>query len=229
MGVGMANDCGDAGMTVRHHCGSVDEGLSLEATSGVTPPLLPTLVVALVLGAASLLCREPDAPTSTAPTTAISTTLAPRSVAEPRSVVEPVTTGSIAETFVPATLAFPRQFPLVLTAQAVAPPQASARRPAAPRVATLRRTPPAKPPVPAEAVRGEAAPADPIAGIDTASRGASDDSMPNWSLPDLALPFAPAIETAGRVRDFVGGQGAMARTQATALSVAVVEVVEALR
>lgn len=207
-------------MTVRNHCGSTDEGLGMDATSGVTPPFLPTLLVALMLGAASLLCREPEV-SAPVPATAISTTLAPR------NIVEPVATGSIAEAFVPATLAFPRQFPLVLTAQAVAPPQASPRRPAGPRVATLRRMAPAKAPAPApaEAVHGEADPIPHVAGIDAMP----DASPSDLSLPDLALPFAPAIQAAGRVRDFVGGQGVAARTRAAALSGAVVEFVEALR
>jgi hypothetical protein len=208
----------------------------MDATSGVTPPLLPTLLVALVLGAASLICREPDAP-APVPATAISITLAPRSA----EASEATATAMAAENFLPATLAFPRQFPLVMAAQAPVPPQAAApgpHRPAGSRVATLRRTAPAKAAPAAEALHGQAAQADPIPHVATveakrvsggAVPAASGDLLPDLSLPDLALPFAPAIQAAGRARDFVGAQSTAARTQATALGGAVVEFVEALR
>lgn len=227
-------------MTVRNHCGSVDEGLSMDATSGVTPPFLPTLFVALLLGAASLVCRESDTPAPD-PTTSISTTLAPRSATAPVATIAAgmVDEAEAAVTFVPAALAFPRQFPLVLATQVAAAqtatpqtatPQVVAQgphRPAGPRIATLRRSAAGKTTHVAEPPRGEAPQADPIPHV--AKAETSGDVMPDLSPPDFALPFAPAIQTVGRVRDFVGVQGAAARTQVTALGGAVVEFVEALR
>lgn len=203
-------------MTERSQCGCANEGLAMDATSGVTPPLLPTLVVALVLGAASLLCRDADAP-APAPTA-----LAARIASAPATLVsEAVPTTP----FVPAALAFPHQFPLVVAVQTTAPAQAAApvpavaqHRPAGPRVATLRRVPPtqAAPEIPR---------ADPVTSVVRAEAPVEADGV----LPDLALPFAPVIEAVGRAHDFVGAQGAAARTQASALGGAVVDFVGTLR
>ncbi|MCJ2080904.1 hypothetical protein [Methylobacterium sp. J-090] len=199
-------------MTERNQCGCADEGLGMDATSGVTPPLLPTLLMALVLGAGSLLCREPDAP-APAPTA-----LAAQIASAPATLVaEAVPTTP----FVPAALAFPRQFPLAVAAQAGAPmPVIAQHRPAGPRVASLRRVAPPK-----AAVAPEIPRVDPVASVARAEVPVEADDF----LPDLALPFAPAIQAVGRARDFVGVQGAAARTQASALGGAVVDFVGTLR
>ncbi|KQP08584.1 hypothetical protein ASF28_20735 [Methylobacterium sp. Leaf99] len=213
-------DCEDAGMTERNQCGCADEGLGMDATSGVTPPLLPTLLMALVLGAGSLLCREPDAPAPApmaAPRTVISTTMAPRIVAAPAIQV-----AEAAPPFVPAALAFPRQFPIVVAAASMT--AVAQHRPAGPRVAALRRAAPAKTHIAEAAEVPRADPVASVAQVEAPAPAEADDL-----LPDLALPFAPAIRAVGRARDFVGIQGAAARTQASALGGAVVDFVGTLR
>lgn len=191
----------------------------MDATSGVTPPLLPTLVMALVLGAASLLCREPEVP-APAPTA-----LAARIASAPATLVSEA---GPATPFVPAALTFPSQFPLMVAAHIAAPVQGAAaapalaqHRPPGPRVAALRR------PAPVKAIAAPAAAqhADPVGTVAQAEVPAEADGL----LPDLALPFAPAIRAVGRARDFVGVQGAAARTQASALGGAVVDFVGSLR
>ncbi|KQU02223.1 hypothetical protein ASG60_17110 [Methylobacterium sp. Leaf469] len=218
-------DCEDAGMTERSQCGCANDGLAMDATSGVTPPLLPTLVMALVLGAASLFCREPEVP-APAPTT-----LAARIASAPATLVSEAVP---ATPFVPAALTFPRQFPLMVAAHVAAPvqgtppvqgtvaaPAVAQHRPSGPRVAALRR------PAPAKAIAAPAAAqhADPVGTVAQAEVPVEAGGL----LPDLALPFAPAIRAVGRARDFVGVQGAAARTQASALGGAVVDFVGTLR
>lgn len=188
---------------------TVQDALASESGSGMALPLLPTLVVAVIVAAASFLCSEPARVSSEAP--AIAAAVAESPAAQPASV-------DAAANFVPAALAF-RQFPFVVEARSEAP-----QRRAAPRVAartTIRRPDIAR----ADAIH--AAPAIMKAGpaapppVETASEDAP--------LPAIALPFAPAISALGRAGSFIGAQGTVAGARAVALGDAVVGLVGGLR
>lgn len=202
---------------------------------GVTPPLLPTLAMAAILGAASYLCQEPAivAPASV-PATAVAA--APEATAE--------------TPFIPAPLAFQAQFPLVIVAQAEPTAQAHRTGPRPARLAAPRRFE-----NPRLAVAKVAATADKASqGSDKASQGSEkvpqafarppqgrekalpfvaeaevshaaaegDEGvlpgigLPDVTLPDIALPFAPtirAVTQAGAAAGaFMGAKTAAAGT-----------------
>ncbi len=213
-------------MLARNQCGSETGTLGPAASTGVTPPLLPTLVVAVVLAAASVFCPDtrtaPAAPE--APAVRMSSMMAPAAEA-PAEVA-----------FMPAALAFPLQFPItaalpVETATRPAGlPQASlpqtslsqaaipAHRPAA-RIAARNRPAPAR-----GAQQGPAEPVPVVAGAEPAS-----PEVGEGVLPALALPFAPTLRIASRAANFVGVQSAAAGAKAVALGDAVVDLVGSLR
>ena len=168
---------------------------------GVTPPLLPTLAMAVILGAASYLCHEPAAvaPPASVPATALAA--APEATAE--------------APFIPAPLAFQTQFPLVVAQaepaiqarKAVARPAriAAPRRPEPPRVAT-------KAPLAAEKtpqVFEKALPFVPEAEVSQAAAETDGGllpavALPDVTLPDVALPFAPTIRAFSRASAAAG-------------------------
>ncbi|WP_375463078.1 hypothetical protein [uncultured Methylobacterium sp.] len=171
-------------------------------------PFLPTLVTALALGAASLLCREPvpAAPVSPAPSASVEPhafhAALPAEAALPRP---------------PAVLAFAQRYPLspALREPRAAPPTARLATAGPIRHACIgprcsegvpRRTDPlaAKPPQPA------------------AAEAEAGDGL----LPDLALPFAPAFAPAARV---AGEAAALVRTGAASIGGTVSVLVERMR
>ncbi|KQU29329.1 hypothetical protein ASG63_17760 [Methylobacterium sp. Leaf94] len=195
---------------------------------GVTPPLLPTLAMAVILGAASYLCHEP-APVAPASVPATAVAAAPEATA-----VAP---------FIPAPLAFQSQFPLVIVAQAEPAAQAhrTLPRPARlaaprgfehPRLAAAKVAPttdkapqvserapqaPARPPQ----VREKALPSAAEAEVSHAAAEGDEGvlpgiGLPDATLPDLALPFAPtirAVTQAGAAAGaFMGAKTAAAGT-----------------
>jgi len=185
---------------------------------GVTPPLLPTLVMAILLGGASYLCHEPTAaaPPASVPATAVA--------AAPEAVVE--------TTHIPAPLAFQTQFPLVVVAQAEPAPVVQAHR-AMPRTATRLVVAPRR--VEAPRVIGKAAPAADkplpfVAEVEAASAAADADE---GVLPEVALPFAPTIRAVTRASAaagaFMGAQGAALGAETATLGAAVSGWVERLR
>lgn len=168
----------------------------------VSLPFLPTLVIALALGAASLACREP-APAAPAP--AASVEPRPFHAAAPAEAALPRPPAAIAFAQYPPRLALPEAHP-------AAPPPPAARIAAA---APLRRActgqpctegPPRRP-APAAIVRPSAVEAE---------AGTGD------GLPDLALPFAPAARVVGEAAIFV-------RTGAAALGGSVSVLIDRLR
>ncbi|MFD1302627.1 hypothetical protein [Methylobacterium marchantiae] len=178
-----------------------------EAGSGMALPLLPTLAVAVIVSAASFLCQAPSAP---APATFVET----RMVEMESRPVQAEATETVAA-FVPAALAFRDQFPLrdhfVVSAEA-APRKATTRVAAKPN---LRRR---------DAARSDMAKADSVKTDATrppsvvAAKALPSSPEPLRAqaeaeenlLPDLALPFAPAISAISRAGSFVSVQSAVA-------------------
>lgn len=177
-------------------------------------PFLPTLVTALVLGAGSLLCREPAPATPVAPVPAApapAASVAPRAfhAAVPAEAALPRPPAAIAFAQFPPSLVLPdvRTAALPLPLPLPSPLPSLLPHPAA-RVATagtLRRActaprcaegPPRRPDPFSEAVRP--APVE------------AEAQMRDGLLPDLALPFAPAVRVVGEAAAYV-------RTGATAL------------
>jgi hypothetical protein len=190
---------------------------------GVTPPLLPTLMMAVILGAASYLCHEPGrepaavAPTASAPATAVAT--APQAVA--------------ATPYIPAPLAFQTQFPMVVLAQAEPTPAVQAHKAlprAAARLAAPRRLDAARVAgkAPAATATDKPLPFMPEAEAD-GTVAAADDGI----LPEVALPFAPTIRAVTRAGAaagaFVGAGGAAIGAETATLGAAVSGWVERLR
>lgn len=183
---------------------------------GVTPPLLPTLAMAMILGAASYFCHEPAAvaPPASVPATAVA--------AAPEAQAETL--------YIPAPLAFRTQFPLVVAAQADAMtvgsiPQIGKAVTRSARVAPRRlenpRVAAKAPPVVGRAppVVEQALPFADEAEVSSASAGSDEGvlpgiGLPDVALPDVALPFAPTIRTvseAGAAASaFVGAKSAAA-------------------
>lgn len=192
---------------------ALDSGLS----RGVTPPLLPTLVMAAILGAASYFCHEPTAVVTPAPVPATAVAAAPASVAE--------------APFVPASLAFPLQFPqtpvpMIAVAEAeVARPVAAHRATRPARVAAPRREVPrvvAKAPDATPIPSPASAPDRPLPfAAEETTVASSDEGL----LPAIALPFAPTIrvvtQASAAAGAFVGAQGASLNAGATSLGSAV--------
>lgn len=117
-------------------CDPRDTGVEALATNrGSAPPFLPTLVTAILIGAASLLCRQPSAPESpAAPIATVEASLAGT------DGFHPAPGAREARVAVPAFLAFAQLQPLTFQAprlaEAAAVPAARATRPAG----TERRT-----------------------------------------------------------------------------------------
>ncbi|MCI9882584.1 MULTISPECIES: hypothetical protein [Methylobacterium] len=182
----------------------------------MTPPLLPTLMMAVILGAASYLCHEPAAvaPPASVPATAVAA--APEAEAETLHI--------------PAPLAFQTQFPLAMVAQAEPAPVVQAHR-STPRTAT-RLTAPRRVEAPRVAVK--TSPADKplpfVAEVEAASAVSDGDE---GVLPEAALPFAPTIRAVTRASAaagaFVGAQGAALGAGTASLGAAVSGWVERLR
>lgn len=212
-------------MAARNLCRSDPTAFASEASAGAALPLLPTLVVAAVVGAMAL-CREPAPPTHE-PVAAVT---ASHETAEPIVIGpyqvgldgsgRPTATGQLS-----GSLAFARHFPVIVETpvERVAPTRvARAAHPRAgctgARCAETTGALAAAPPRPAETTRGATPAAFPVelereAGL----------------LPDLALPFAPTIRAVKQVVGFVGHQAATARADAVALCDSVADLVGGLR
>lgn len=219
----------------------VEDALVSPAGSGMALPLLPTLVVAVIVSAASFLCQTPSV-------------VAPEPLPTSVSAVEPAPdqTGSIeaAAPYVPAAFAFRDQFPLredvVRLAETRAEP--AHRRPG-PSIATVK--PPRRPDVPrSELARSELARAEAgkgESGKDGSTKvGSGEIEGPKavaakapepftleavseeGLIPDLAIPFAPAISALTRAGRYVGTQSAAVGAEALALGGAVTGLVDRL-
>ncbi|MCJ2036512.1 hypothetical protein [Methylobacterium sp. J-068] len=225
-------------MAARTHAD--DAAFGSEPARGVTPPLLPTLMMAAILGAASYFCHEPAVIEAPVPATAVAS--APEAVAD--------------APFIPAPLAFQTQFPMIVAARAEAvavvqphkAPVRSARiaapRRADPRVvarATVEKAPTDKAATEKAALAPEKAlPFAAEAEEPATSVAASDDGI----LPEIALPFAPTIRAVTRASaaagafmgakgaalgTFVGAKGAVLGTETATLGAAVSGWVDGLR
>ncbi len=152
-------------------------------------PFLPTLVTAVMIGAASLLCREP-AKAPALPAAAVGPqAFAPVTAAEPPARA-------------PAALIFAEHYPLVPGAAARPAPRLAA---AASRRQALRA---AEPPRRPETLAARPAPADPLPHADPmAPARAAEVAEGESLLPDLVLPFAatvtPAVRAAGETAVFL--------------------------
>lgn len=210
----------------------IENALASEAGSGMALPLLPTIVVAVIVSAASFLCQTPSAPVLETPVGPPMVEMESRTAQANPAEADPTVA------FVPAALAFRDQFPLrdhgamsVAATGAVTPP----RRPAA-RVAakpTLRRTDPAR----SETARAESARPDavrvPSVAVAKAPAVAPEPFRVEAEaeedlVPRLALPFAPAISAISRAGSFVGTQSAAAGAKAVALGNVVTGLVDSL-
>ncbi len=189
-------------MPARNHAD--DAAFGSGPVRGVTPPLLPTLMMAAILGAASYFCHEPVTVEAPAPVLATAVAAAPEAVVD--------------APFIPASLAFQTQFPMIVGAKVqlqaeatpVLQPHKAPARPA--RLAAPRRAEPAR--VVAKVVQDKATPvADrPLpfaaeADETPESVAAADDGV----LPMIALPFVPTIravtQASAAAGAFVGAKG----------------------
>ena len=215
------------------------EHATLDSVSsrGVTPPLLPTLAMAAILGAASYLCHEPAAVAPPAPVSAA--TLATAVAAAPASVAE--------APFIPAPLAFQVQFPqtpVPMVAEADPARAAPAHRAARPaRIAAARREAPrvaAKAPSTAAPTAPEQIPAPnrPLPFVAESPFAAEAEettvaSSEEGVLPALALPFAPTIravtQASAAAGAFVGAKGASLSAGTATLGAAVSGWMDGLR
>lgn len=220
-------------MVVRTPIDSGTDPFSSESASGMTLPFLPTLVVAVVLAAGSMMCEAPEPAQAPAATVA-----SPGPHAQETEA--PVAVLSRPSAFVPASAAFSRQFPMtphplvgaVLfdPAQWSAPPRPVASlRPGCAGArcdAALRRSEPTriaeayqvKPPTPTERSLAVSA-GSPGAG------SASDETEGRGG----ALPFAPVFEVLTQAGDFVGIRTAAARSEVVAMSDVVVDLFGRMR
>ncbi|MGU3361839.1 hypothetical protein ACLBWX_16025 [Methylobacterium sp. M6A4_1b] len=183
---------------------------------GVTPPLLPTLMMAVILGAASYLCQEPTAvvPPASVPATAVAA--APEAEAETPHI--------------PAPLAFQTQFPLAMVTQADPAPVVQARRTTPRTVTRLTVSRRAEAP----RVAGKATPAnEPLPFVAEVEAASAVSDAEEGVLPEAALPFAPTIRAVTRASAaagaFVGAQGAALGAGTATLGAAVSGWVERLR
>ncbi|KQP91622.1 hypothetical protein ASF60_17585 [Methylobacterium sp. Leaf113] len=186
---------------------------------GVTPPFLPTLMMAVILGAASYLCHEPAAapPPPSVPATAVA--------AAPETVVE--------TPYIPAPLAFRTQFPMVVVAQAEpAAVQAHKAMPRPTRLAAPRRADP-----PRLATKALPAPSKPMPFAPEAEESPIVERAVSTSdegiLPEIALPFAPTIRAVSEAGEaagaFMGAKGAVLSAETATLGAAVSGLVGRLR
>lgn len=209
------------------------------SSRGVTPPLLPTLAMAAILGAASYLCHEPAAVAPPAPVSAAA--LATAVAAAPASVAE--------APFIPASLAFQVQFPQtpvpmvaeadparVAPAHRVArPARLAAARREAPRVATKapqmapEQIPAPDRPLPFVAESSFVAESPFAAEAQETTVASSEEGV----LPALALPFAPTIravtQASAAAGAFVGAKGASLSAGTASLGAAVSGWMDGLR
>ncbi|TXN51386.1 hypothetical protein FV232_03030 [Methylobacterium sp. WL30] len=146
-------------------------------------PFLPTLVTALVLGAGSLICREP-APTPPAPVPAASVAPHAFHAAAPVEAALPRLPAAIAFAQVPPSFVLPE----IRTAAAPHPVARVATAAPLRRACTAPRCaegPPRRPDPFSEIVRS--------APVEAQAQAQARDGL----LPDLALPFAPAARVVG--------------------------------
>ncbi len=209
--------------------GSDLDHFASESRAGMALPLLPTLVVAALVGAMAL-CHEPAAPGPETRAAAIDA--AQRAVGgEPQAKVDVANP-------LPASLAFTQQFPMnpeiwvVPSAAAQVALRTETSRPAATRslrAAAARHVCPG--PRCGEAASARADEVHVVAATDASphpsrNSSATEDSpfpdLPDLALPDLTLPFAPTVRAATR---FVGEQAVAMRSEAVTLRDSVVELV----
>ena len=170
-------------------------------------PFLPTLVTALVIGVASLICREPAVAPALPPAAVGPQAFAPAAVA-----AEPAPRA-------PAALIFAEHYPLVPGAAPRPVPRLAA---AASRRQALRA---AEPPRRPETLAARPAPAaDPLAPArgERMSEVAEGDSL----LPDLVLPFTATVTPAVRA---AGETAAFLKARATSLGGSVSAVMAVMR
>lgn len=204
----------------------VENALASEAGSGMALPLLPTIVVAMIVSAASLLCQTPSAPETPARTRIVE-------MENRTAQASPIETADLGTAFVPAAFAFRDQFPLrdpVTTTASVAPRRATSRTAAAkpsPRRPDSARSEMAK----AEAARPDV---NRVPSVVAAKATVSPEPFrveaeaDEALIPHLALPFAPAISAITRAGSFVGTQSAAVGAEAMALGNVVTGLVDRL-
>ena len=161
-------------------------------------PFLPTLAVAVVLAAASLLCPGPRIVAPEAPA-ATAARLAAIDAAMPAPTPALPAASAPAAQRPPATLAFATLYPLVMDAPAALPPGIA---PAAPRIVAAARRPCRHCQEHLDARRQE--PATPRAPDPATARAdvEEDGVLPSAALPfvgAVAGTFAPAVRTVRRV------------------------------
>lgn len=154
----------------------------------VSLPFLPTLVTALVIGAGSLICREPAKVPSLPPVAVGPQAFAPAPAPAPLSRA-------------PAAVIFAEHYPLVAGAATRPAPRlaAAASRRQILRAAEASRRPDlpaAKPALPAD-------PLGPAARERAEERVETVAEEAEGLLPELALPFAPALRAAGEAAHFL--------------------------
>ena len=217
-------------MAAKTLCRPDPNAFASESGAGTALPLLPTLVVAAVVGALAL-CREP-VPTPVAPDhqpTAGAMAAQEAQEAAP-IVIGPYQVGLdragrlAAADGLPGSIAFARHFPVIAdgSAERVAP--ARVARAAHPRPdCTGGRC--------AETTRALAASPRPMPPVRTAVHATAPvDAEPETGmLPDVALPFAPTIRVVNQAVGFVGHRASAAGTDALALCDAVTGFVGGLR
>lgn len=206
----------------------VENALASEAGTGMALPLLPTIVVAVIVSAASFLCQTPSAPI---PETPASTRIVEM---ESRTAqARPIETADLGTAFVPAAFAFRDQFPLrdmVTTTASIAPRRATSRTAAvkpSQRRSDSARSEMAK----TEATRPDANRVPSVVAAKAAIspepfrvEAEADEEL----IPHLALPFAPAISAITRAGSFVGTQSAAVGAEAMALGNVVTGLVDRL-
>lgn len=156
-------------------------------------PFLPTLAMAVVIGAASMLCREP----------AKGPALPPAAEVGPQAFAPAPTPLPAAPARAPAAVIFAEHYPLAVGAAPRPAPRLAA---AASRRHLLRaaEAPPRRP----EGLVAKSVPVqDPLdaARIERSEEVAQEAET---LLPELALPFAPAVRAVGEAASYVGGKAA---------------------
>lgn len=203
--------------------GSDPDHFASESRAGMALPLLPTLIVAALVGTMAL-CHEPAAPGPETRAAAVD-------AAQQVPVGEPQGEVAVANPL-PASLAFAQQFPMnpeiwvVPSATAQVALRTEPSRPAATRTVRVTTTA-SRPTCPGtrcgdpRAVATADAPTSPprhVADVEDSPFPA----LPDLALPDLTLPFAPTVRAATR---FVGEQAVAMRSEAGTLRDSVVELV----
>lgn len=199
---------------------------ALSTTRGAVLPFLPTLVTALVVAAASLLCRPPSAP-EVPPAPSMTTQAGADGFHH---------AGAATAVSVPAVVAFARLQPPALQAEAAIETDNAARpatRPARLATAAGRR--------PCTGGRCESRRPDAVRSAAGAARPAAETSAPlpfapvaepdtDEGLPDDALPFAPtAVSWAETVRTVGARIGGRVGSEAASLGGSVVDLIACAR